>query len=154
MLPEVNVRKFYTGVVLALLSALTVTAVQAQTVNESAAVAWTAPTNDANGIPLAGSPNAVTSYNVYASTTPLTAVPTTAPLAVVTAPATTVTGSVSASVGATLYVYVTACNATGCSALSTPATKLVAIPGAPPGIPTSVTLTVTVVPVASSATKP
>lgn len=116
----------------------------AQSVSVSASVSWTPPVNDLNGLPLAGSPNVVTSYNVYSSTTPLTAVPSSAPLAVVTAPATTVSGSASASVGSTLYVYVTACNASGCSGLSSPGTKLITSPAAAPGTPTSVAITVTI----------
>lgn len=132
--------------IVGLLAALLASVVCAQTVTVSANGSWVAPTTDANGFPLAGSPNVITSYNVYASTTPLTAVPTGTPLATVTAPTTTVTGSYTATVGQTLYMYVTACNVAGCSGLSPPGTKLVTIPGAPPGVPTSVTITITVKP--------
>jgi Rieske Fe-S protein len=135
---------FAVTLLLALTASWAIGAYAATSVNASANTAWTGPVNDANGIPLAGSPNAVTSYKVYASTSPLSAVPATAPLATVTAPNTTTTGSVTANVGDTLYVYVTACNATGCSGLSVPGTKLVQAPGAAPGVPTSVTLTVTI----------
>lgn len=135
-------RRLIVGVLAALVASLAV----AQSVSVSAAVSWVAPVNDANGIPLAGSPNAVTSYNVYASTVPLTAVPAGTPIAVVTAPSTTVTGSATANVGDTLYLYVTACNAVGCSGLSNPGTKLVTAPAAAPGTPTSVTITVTISP--------
>lgn len=137
-------RRILAGVLAALIASVAV----AQTVNVSASVSWVAPVNDANGLPLAGSPNAVTSYNVYSSTVPLTAVPSGAPLAVVTAPSTTVSGSASASVGGTLYVYVTSCNASGCSGLSSPGTKLVTAPAAAPGTPTSVAITVTITPAA------
>lgn len=129
-----------------ILAALLASVSFAQSVNEGVGGSWVAPVNDANGIPLAGSPNAVTSYNVYASTTPLTAVPAGTPLAVVTAPATTVTSTLTATVGQTLYLYVTACNAAGCSDLSAPGTKVVTIPAAKPGVPTSVTITITVKP--------
>lgn len=115
-------------------------------VNASANISWAAPVNDVNGNPLAGSANAVTSYNVYASMTPLTAVPTTAALATVTAPATTVSGSTTATVGSMLYVYVTACNINGCSLLSVAGTKVITAPAAPPGVPTNVTVTVTITP--------
>jgi hypothetical protein len=133
---------------LGVLAALVASVSIAQSVNVSANVSWVAPVNDANGLPLAGSPNAVTSYNVYASTMPLTAVPTGAPLAVVTAPSTAVSGSITAAVGDTVYVYVTSCNPSGCSGLSSPGTKLVTAPAALPGVPTSVTITVTVTPAA------
>lgn len=114
------------------------------TVPASAAVSWVAPVNDLNGVPLAGSPNAVTSYNVYLSATPLTATPTGTPTAVVTAPSTTVMSSMQIANGATLYAYVTACNANGCSVLSTPGSKVVSIPAVVPGVPTTVTVTVTI----------
>lgn len=136
-------------VLLGVLAALIASVSVAQSVTASAAVSWVAPVNDANGLPLAGSPNAVTSYNVYGSTTPLTAVPTGAPLAVVTAPSTSGTTSMTAPVGSTLYLYVTACNAVGCSGLSAPGTKVVTAPAALPGVPTSVTITVTITPAAT-----
>lgn len=133
--------------VLAVGLALVASVVEAQSgpVSASANISWTPPVNDSNGNPLAGSANAVTSYNVYASTSPLTAVPATT-LATVTAPATTVSGSVPATVGATLYVYVTSCNVNGCSGLSVAGTKVVTAPAAPPGVPTNVTITLTITP--------
>lgn len=134
-------RRLIVGLALALISAVSVAQV---TLQASANIAWVAPVNDSNGIPLAGSPNAVVGYNVFASTTPLTSVPTTSPLASVQAPATTVTGSIQAHVGDTLYVYVTACSATGCSGLSAAGTTAITIPGAAPGVPTSVTVKVTI----------
>lgn len=109
----------------------------------SAATNWAAPVNDANGIPLAGGPNVVTGYNIYLSTTPLTATPAT-PTASVAATATTVSGTISAHVGDTVYAYVTACNTTGCSSLSAPGTKVVIQPGAAPGVPTTVTVAITI----------
>ncbi|HEY6927439.1 MAG TPA: hypothetical protein VI653_28450 [Steroidobacteraceae bacterium] len=134
------------GSILAVLAASVTLAQSPPSVSVSAAISWVAPVNDANHLPLAGSPNAVTSYNVYGSTTPLTAVPSGAPLAVVSAPSTTVTGSISAHVGDTLYVYVTACDTTGCSGLSDAGTKVVTTPSAAPGVPTKVTITLTVLP--------
>lgn len=146
MYSKLRTRTSYAILGAALLAVAAFGVAVAQSVSASAAVSWVAPVNDANGLPLAGSPNAVTSYNVYGSTTPLTAVPTTAPLAVVTAPSTSGTASMTASVGSTLYLYVTACNAAGCSGLSNPGTKLVTAPPALPGVPTSVTITVTITP--------
>jgi hypothetical protein len=110
----------------------------------SLTIKWTAPTTDSNGNPLAGSVNAVTSYKVYLSTTTLSGVPTVPVFATATATGTSVTGSESVQVGQTLYAYVTACNATGCSALSAPGTYVAQAPAASPGIPTIVTVTVTI----------
>ena len=136
--------KMFARAFLAALLASVATVVVAQvSLTASVAVNWTAPVNDANGIPLAGGPNAVTGYNVYLSTTPLTATPAT-PTASVAATATTVSGTISAHVGDTVYAYVAACDATGCSVLSTPGTKLVVQPGAAPGVPTTVTVTITI----------
>jgi hypothetical protein len=136
-------RRLMMGFAVALIAAFVIPLAVAQSVAASLAVSWIAPVNDINGLPLAGSPNAVTSYQVYASTSVLTAVPASA-LATVTAPTTTVSGTFTAAVGQTIYVYVTACNATGCSGLSAPGTKVVTIPSADPGVPTVVTLTVTI----------
>ena len=127
----------------ALLASVTMVVVAQVSLTASAAVNWVAPVNDVNGIPLAGGPNALTGYNVYLSTAPLTATPATS-TASVAATATTVSGSISAHVGDTVYAYVTACNASGCSGLSTPGTKVVVQPGAAPGVPTTVTVTVTI----------
>lgn len=140
--------RHFSVLIFAALGAVLAGSAFAQSVNVAAIVNWTAPVNDSNGIPLStvGSPNAVTSYNVYVSSTPLTVVPTTAPLAVVTAPATTVSGTVSETVGSTVYIYVTACNSTGCSALSVAGTKQIMVPGASPGVPTNVTITINAVP--------
>lgn len=142
-------KQFLLTVYAVVVGAIIGSAALAQSVNVAASVSWVAPVNDANGFSLAGSPNAVTSYNVYASTTPLTAVPSGTPLAVVTAPSTTVSGAITANIGDTVYVYVTSCNASGCSGLSSPGTKLVQAPGASPGVPTSVTITVTITPAVS-----
>lgn len=114
---------------------------QSTAVNVSANVSWTAPPVNAAGT------NAPTSYNVYASTSPLTATPAT-PLATVTAPTTSysTTASVNAVLGSTLYVYVTACNSAGCSALSAPGTKVITLPATLPGVPTNITITLNVTP--------
>jgi hypothetical protein len=112
-------------------------------VKASADISWTPPTTGDGGLyPLTGA-NALTSYNVYVASVPLTATPAT-PLATVTVPATTVTGTVPATVGETLYVYVTACNANGCSPLSAAGTIVVPAPKVSPDVPTSVTITLTV----------
>lgn len=139
-------RGIFAGLLLALISSLSVA--QASSVTATAAIAWTAPTTDSNGNPLSSNPqNALTGYNIYVSASPLTAIPAT-PTATVTASSTplptTASASVTATVGQTLYVYVTAVNTAGASKLSVPATYTVIAPNAPPGIPTSVTITVTI----------
>lgn len=130
----------------ALVAALACAAVSAQSsVTASLNVNWTAPVNDVNGNPLAGSPNVIVGYNVYAAAMPLTATPAT-PLATITGSATSVAGTMPATVGQTIYVYVTACSATACSPLSAAATKVVTAPNAAPGVPTNVTITLTIIP--------
>ena len=139
-------KSIFAGVLLALISSLSLA--QASSVTATAAIAWMAPTMDSNGNPLTSNPqNTLTGYNVYVSTSPLTVVPAT-PTTTVTASssgtATTATASVTATVGQTLYVYITAVNAAGQSKLSIPATYTVIAPNAPPGVPTSVVITVTI----------
>lgn len=138
-------KRIFAGVLLALISSLSL----AQSpVTATAAIAWMAPANDSNGNPLSSNlQNTLTGYNVYVSTSPLTAAPAT-PTTTVTASssgtATTATASATAAVGQTLYVYVTAVNAAGQSKLSAPATYTVIAPSAVPGVPTSVVITVTI----------
>lgn len=139
-------RHLLAGLLLALISSLAVA--QASPVTATATVAWNAPVTDSGGNPLSSNPqNALTGYNIYVSTSLLTAVPAT-PTTTVTASSaslpTTASTAVTATVGQTLYVYVTAVNSTGQSKLSAPATYQVIAPNAPPGIPTSVTITVTI----------
>lgn len=139
-------RRILAGLLLALISSFGVA--QASSVTAVAAVNWAAPANDSAGNPLSSNPqNTLTGYNVYVSTAPLTSAPST-PTATVTASVsgtpTTATASVSATVGQTLYVYVAAVNAAGQSKLSTPATYTVMAPPATPGVPTNVTITVTI----------
>lgn len=110
---------------------------------------WTAPTTaDGGSQPLTGQ-NVLTSYNVYASTAPLTAIPST-PTATATASSTTANGAITASVGQTVYVYVTACNSSGCSKLSTAGTYVIPVTGFAPDVPTNVTITLNVTPSGSA----
>jgi hypothetical protein len=108
-------------------------------------IAWTAPTTGGGGTePLTGI-NALTQYNVYASTTALTTMPS-MPTATSPANALTATGSISASPGQTVYVYVTACDQTGCSPFATAGTATYVIPVIPaiPDPPAKVTITVNI----------
>jgi hypothetical protein len=102
-------------------------------------VAWTAPTTttSASGAqPLTGV-NALTTYKVYASTSPIATAPA-SPTFTATPGQTTAGGNVAALPGQTVYVYVTACDSAGCSALSPVGTKTVpgvaAIPDPPTGV--------------------
>lgn len=138
-------KRIFAGILLTLISSLSF----AQSpVTATAAIAWMAPTADSNGNPLTSNPqNVLTGYDIYVSTSPLTAplaTPTTTVTASSSGTATTTTASVTAAVGQTLYVYVTAVNAAGQSKLSAPATYTVIAPSAPPGVPTSVVITVTI----------
>jgi hypothetical protein len=129
--------------VLLALALLTASCAIAQTVPVSATldISWTAPTTADGGTePLTG-PNVLTSYNVYASTVALTTAPT-SPTVTATAGTTTATGSISALVGQTIYVYVTACNSSGCSGLSSAATYTIPVQGFGADPPTNVSITV------------
>lgn len=136
--------RFLMGLLASLIASVSVAQAAAPTVSASLAVTWTAPTTGSNGtIPLTGA-NAITSYEVFASTAPLTAVPSSAPLATVAPGATTASGTLTVASGSTLYVYVVACDSTGCSGLSPAATKTVPYPNTVPDVPTTVTVTITI----------
>lgn len=104
-------------------------------------VSWTAPTTttSASGAqPLTGV-NAVTVSNVYASTSPLTVAPTT-PTFTAAPGQTSAAGNFPALPGQTVYVYVTTCDSSGCSALSPVGTKVIPATAAIPDPPTGVTI--------------
>jgi hypothetical protein len=107
----------------------------------SITVNWTAPTTAADGSALTG-PQALTSYQVWVSTSSIPTTTNAAPTATLTGAVTTTTQTINASPGATLYVRLKACNSAGCSDFSAEATK--ALPITAPGIPTSITITVNV----------
>lgn len=104
---------------------------------------WTPPTTDVNGNPLAGTSNVVTGYKIWRSLAPITGNPTTATIATPGAGATSYTDTFTVSNGDTLYYYIEACNATGCSDAAAAPPYTVNIPAAKPSVPTSVTVTVT-----------
>jgi hypothetical protein len=104
-------------------------------------VNWSAPTAAADNTPLTG-PQAVTSYQVWVSPSPIAANTTAAPTATVTGSATTTTQTVTAAPGSTIYARVRACNSGGCSPLSSESSK--ALPVNVPNPPTNVTITVSV----------
>lgn len=136
-------RRMFAGLLLTLISSLCVAQAATATATAQAAVSWTAPTTGSAGtVPLVGT-DALTSYNVYLSTAPLTAVPAT-PTVTVGGAATGATGSITVVSGQTVYAYVTACNAQGCSSLSAAGTAVAQLPAVSPDPPTNVTIQITV----------
>lgn len=133
-------KSFLIGLVLALAAVLPA---QAQTtVPASAAIAWTLPTT-AGGVALTGA-NALTSVNVYVSTSAIPDAPVGVAQVVLGATAQTTAYTLTAPANGTIHVRVSACNQFACSALSAEATKLVATGGLTPGVPTNVTITITI----------
>lgn len=100
-------------------------------------VAWTLPTVAQDGSPLTGA-NVLTSVQVFLSTTPNATMTT--PTVTLTPSSSTTTQTFPASAGQTIYARVKACNSAGCSPYSNEAGKIV--PTSPPGVPTSVTITI------------
>lgn len=109
----------------------------------TATVRWTAPTAASDGTPLTGE-QAITSYQVWLSTATIPANTTAEPTATITGPATTTTQTITAAPGATIYARVKACNARSCGSFS--AEVSTGMPVSPPGVPTNVTITITVTP--------
>jgi hypothetical protein len=107
----------------------------------SITVNWTAPTTAVDGSTLTGA-QALTSYQVWVSTSSIPATTTAAPTATLTGSVTTTTQTITASPGATLYVRLKACNSGGCSDFSSEASKV--LPVSAPNFPTSITITVNV----------
>lgn len=107
----------------------------------TATINWSAPTQATDGSALTGA-QAITSYQVWVSTATIPSNTAASPTATITGAATTTTQSIAASPGQTIFARVKACNAAGCSDFSTEATKV--LPVNPPGLPTSVTITITV----------
>ncbi len=109
----------------------------------TATINWSAPSTASDGSALTGA-QALTSYQVWLSTSSISTT-TTAPATVtITGTATTTTQTITASPGQTIYARVKACNAAGCSDFSAEASK--ALPVSAPGVPTSVTVTIQVGP--------
>ena len=101
---------------------------------------WTAPDKAVDGTALTGN-QAVASYQVWISTAAVPDNVTGTPTATVTS-GTTLTKVVTASPGDTLHIRVQACNAFGCGQLSNEATT--SVPGSVPGVPTNVTVTLSI----------
>lgn len=123
--------------ILALIALLVPTLASAATTT----ISWTAPTTATDSTPLTGA-QAITSYQVWVSTSSIPANTTANPTATITGTATTTTQTITASPGATIYARVKACNAAGCSDFSAEATKV--LPISQPNPPTNVTVTVSI----------
>lgn len=106
----------------------------------TATINWTAPTTAVDSSPLTGV-QAITGYQVWLSTSSIPSTTTAAPTATITGTATTTIQTITAAPGATIYARVKACNSAGCSDFSAEGSKV--LPANPPGVPTSVTITVT-----------
>lgn len=108
----------------------------AQTVAAGATLQWTNPTTTPG--------NALTAIEVHWSTAPIAdADLTRAPQATLTGSPATSTHTISVTNGQTLYFRLRAVNATGKSAYSNQASKLVDV-AMPPGVPSSLTVTIVV----------
>lgn len=124
----------------------------AQTVPGSLTVRWTLPTMGCLvGVtppscthPLTGDA-ALQAVHVWISTSPIPDAPTGAPTLTLAAGATTATHALQVANGATLYARVSARNPAGDSPLSAQVSKVVAIP-VRPGVPTNVTIELTIAP--------
>lgn len=104
---------------------------------------WTLPTTAVDGTALTGA-QALTSVQVFLATSAIADNSTATPTATLTATATTTSQTITASPGQTVYVRVKACNQFSCSGFSNQGS--VPVPGSAPGVPTSVTITLTISP--------
>lgn len=114
---------------------------EARAATPSVTINWTAPTVAADGTALTGA-QAITGYQVWVSTTSIPDNVTGTPTATITGTATTITQSVAASPGDTIFARVKACNVQGCSVLTNQVSK--ALPISVPGPPTNVTITLNI----------
>lgn len=109
----------------------------------SATINWVAPTAAVDSSPLTGN-QAVTNYQVWVSASPIATTTTAPATATLTSTVTTTTQTLSTTPGGTIYARVKACNGLLCSDFSAQATA--PVPVAAPGIPTSVTITISTAP--------
>lgn len=101
---------------------------------------WTAPTTAVDGTALTGA-QVITKYEVFIATATIADTVSGAPTATVTT-GTTTTQPVTASPGSKIFARVRACNASGCSVLSTEASAT--LPISAPNPPTNVTITLNI----------
>lgn len=143
---------FHRTIVAVALCLLVTGVAMAQTVPGALTVRWTLPTTGCLigvdppvcGQPLTGNA-ALQAVHVWISTSPIPDTPTGAPTLTLAAGATTASHTMQVANGATLYARVSARNPAGDSPLSAQVTKVVAIP-VRPGVPTNVTIELTIAP--------
>ena len=123
-------------------------AAHAQTVTGKLDLSWQLPTTGCtvgvtpcDNSPLTGT-SALTAVNVYISTSPIPDNSTMAPTLALGPAVTTATHTMQVTNGATLYARVRAINSAGASGFSNQVSKLITLP-VTPGVPTSVTITLT-----------
>lgn len=104
---------------------------------------WVLPTTAVDGSALTGS-QAITSVQVFFATASIADNSTMAPTATLTATATTSSQNITVAPGGSVFFRVKVCNSAGCSVFSDQAVK--PIPVSVPGVPTSVTITLTITP--------
>lgn len=121
--------------------ALAILCVEARAATPSVTINWTAPTVATDGTALTGA-QAITSYQVWVSTTSIPDNVATTPTVTITGTATTTTQTIGAAPGDTIYARVKACNAGGCSVLTAQASKV--LPLSAPSPPTGVTITLNI----------
>jgi hypothetical protein len=121
----------------------------AQTASDEIKIDWTLPTfgctrgiSPCDRIPLTGD-NAITQVNVYVSTSPIPDQPNTDSAIILGPGVTTAKHTVSVRNGDTIYVRLSVTNSDGTSPLSNVVTRPVDLPVIP-GVPTNVTITLTI----------
>jgi hypothetical protein len=129
---------------MATLLALASIVAPAQTVPGTATISWTLPTVSVEGLPLTGI-NSLTEVRVFLATAQIADDSAMAPTLTLGPGATTTTHTMQVANGSTLYARIKACNAGGCSAFSSQASKLIQV-DTTPGVPTDVTIELQVSP--------
>lgn len=133
--------------ILSFMIGLTATS-NAQQVNGSATLTWVLPTTSIEGLGLTAT-NALTEVQVFLSTSPIADTSTALPTVTLGAGVTNTIYTMSVANGSTIYARIKACNkpstTTQCSAFTTQVSKVVNA-STVPGVPTSVTISVTITP--------
>lgn len=117
----------------------------AQAVPGTANIKWTLPLTGTNGTPLTGT-QALTKVQVFVATATIPDGSTMTPTVELGPTVTQASVTLQVTNGSTLYTRVKACNSVGCSGFSNEGSKVVQIPDVPPGVPTSVTITISITP--------
>lgn len=110
--------------------------------NASVSLSWILPTATVDGAPLTGA-SALTGVQIFVSTSPIADNSTLAPAMTLGTGATASVYGLTVPDGATVYVRAKAVNAAGAGAFSEQASKTIALPARVPGVPTNLTIVVT-----------